>query len=174
VESLYVGEEDRIDLDNGDQVYILKDLSQGADDDLSYFDLEKGGDGTRMDSTKLLELAIVRIVRKDGTEEHPTYDDVRRMKGRHSAKLRDEVMNRWFPLGWAILKEMVDEDDQAARSASGKQSTFSKVIARLHRFGLKESTSLERCGGHMQSIGGPLGGLLTMLRRLLSRKGEQG
>ncbi len=174
MESLYVGEEDRIDLENGDQVFILKDLSQGADDDLSYFDIEKGGDGTRMDSTKVLELAIVRIIRKDGTEEHPTYDDVRQMKSPHSAKIRDEVMNRWFPLGWAILKEMTDDDDQVARSASGKQSIFSKVIARIRRFGLKESTSLERCGGHWQSIGGPLGGLFTILGRLLSRKGAQG
>ena len=162
---LYVGEADRIDLDNGDQVYILQDLSQGADDDLAYFDIEKGGDGTRMDSTKLLELAIVRIVRKDGTEEHPNYADVRLMKGRHSAKLRDEVMNRWFPLGWAILKEMADEDEYPARSASGRPSIFSKGIARLRRFGSKESTSLERCGGHTVNIGERLGGWLKTLRR---------
>jgi len=165
VESLYVGEEDRIDLENGDQVYILRDLSQGADDDLGYFDLEKGGDGTRMDSTKVLELAITRIIRKDGTEEHPTYDDVRRMKGTHSAKIRDEVMNRWFPLGWAILKEMADEDEYPARLASGRQSTFSRAIAKLRRFGSKESTSLERCGGHTLNIGERLGGWLKTLRR---------
>ncbi len=162
---LYVGEAERIDLDNGDQVYILKDLSQGADDDLGYFDLQKGGDGTRMDSTKVLELAIVRIIRKDGTEEHPTYEDVRRMKGTHSAKIRDEVMNRWFPLGWAVLKEMADEDEFQARRASGKQSTFSKVIARIRLFGSRESTSLERCGGHTESIAQRLGGWWKMLRR---------
>ncbi len=165
MESLYVGEEDRIDLENGDQVYILRDLSQGADDDLGYFDLAKGGDGTRMDSTKVLELAIVRIVRKDGTEEHPSYEDVRRMKGTHSAKIRDEVMKRWFPLGWAILTEMVDEDEHPERSASGRLSTFSKVTARLRLFGSKESTSLERCAGHTESIGKRLGGLWKTLRR---------
>ena len=59
-------------------------------------------------------MAIVRIIRTDGTEEHPTDEDVRLMKGTHSAKIRDEVMSRWFPLGWTILKEMVDDDESPA------------------------------------------------------------
>lgn len=162
----YVGEEDRIDLENGDQVYILRDLGQGADDDLWAFDRAQGGSGDAIWIAKLLELAIVRIAHPDGTEEKPTYEDVRLMKGSITAQLREAVMSRWYPLGWAAIKALAEETE----TTSGELSTGSKDSAQTPQNGSSESTSLEQCTGTWGPTGQRRSGLLKILRGLWPRR----
>ena len=158
--SIYVGEEDCIELEGGGRAYILRELSQGVDDDLWAFDRAQGGSGDSIWISKLLELAIVRIVHPDGSEEKPTYEDVRLMKDSISAQLREAVMSRYYPLGWAAIKALAEEEPET-ETTSGEQSTGSKDSARAPQSGSSVSTSLERCTG--------TGGSTEPSRNLLSR-----
>ena len=166
---IYVGAEDCIELENGDKVYILQDLSQGADDDLWAFDRAQGGAGDAIWIAKLLELAIVRIVHPDGGEEKPTYVDVRLMKGSVTVQLREAVMSRWYPLGWAALKALAEEESET-ETTSGEPSTGSKDSAKPPQNGSSASTSLERCTGISGPTGQRLSGLLTTLKGLWPRR----
>lgn len=107
---IYVGDEDCIELEDGTRCYILHDLSQGTDDDLWAFEKAQGlvsipGQRTFWTS-KLLELAIVRIVHPDGTGYKPTPEQIRSMKAAVTERLREEVMSRWFPLSWAEIQAL--------------------------------------------------------------------
>ena len=133
---IYVGEEDCIELEDGTRVYILRELSQGADDDLWAFDMAQGNPSIPGQRTfwitKLLELAIIKIVEPDGEEYKPTFEQLRLMKAGFSDVLREEVMSRWFPLAWTELKALLEagpeEPPQAEETekTSGEPSTGSK------------------------------------------------
>ena len=169
---IYVGEEDCIELEGGIRVYILHDLPQGADDDLWAFDRAQGGSGDAIWMAKLLELAIVRIVHPDGEEEKPTYEDVRLMKGSVTSQLREEVMSRWYPLGWAAIKALAEEEPETeeTETTSGEPSTGSKDSAKTPQHGSSGSTSLERCTGTTGSTEHSRNGLSRMLRGLWPRR----
>ena len=166
---IYVGEEDCIEMESGARVYILRDLPQGADDDLWTFDRAQGGSGDSIWMAKLLELAIVRVVHPDGSEEKPTYEDVRLMKGSVAAQLREAVMNRWYPLGWAAIKALATEGPET-ETTSGEPSTGSKDSAKTPPNGSSASTSLERCTGTTGLTGHNRNGLFEMLRGLWPRR----
>lgn len=155
---IYVGEEDCIHLEDSVRAYILRDLSQGADDDLWAFDRAQGGAGDAIWVSKLIELAIVRIVHPDGSEEKPTLEDVRSMKGSRTAILREAVMSRWYPLGWEAIKALAEEEtaeEAETETNSGRQSTGSKDSAEMPPSGFSGSTSLERCTGTSEPTGSP-------------------
>ena len=120
---IYVGDEDCIELEDGSHCYILHDLSQGASDDLLAYAIARGGDPNAIWLTKLLELAITRIVPPDGPEYKPTWEQVRLFKGAVASRLREEVMSRWFPLAWAQIQALVAETAAEPAMTSGEPST---------------------------------------------------
>lgn len=128
---IFVGEEDCIELDGGTRVYILRELSQGADDDLDSYARSQGGNSNQIWTTKLLELAITRIVMPDGQETKPTFESIRRLKAPVSARLREEIMTRWFPLAWAELQDQL-------RTTSGLPSTGNVDSAAMPLIGSSE------------------------------------
>ena len=126
---IYVGEEVCIDLEDGTKFYILKDLSQGAEDDLTSYDIAQGGQGGTIWNSKLLELAITRIVNPEGEEHKPTIAEVRRMLGSVTAQLREEVMSRWYPLAWEQIKRLTAlEPETPIPADSGEQSTTTEDL----------------------------------------------
>lgn len=178
---IYVGEEDCIEMEDGTRVYILRDLSQGADDDLWAFEMAQGSPsipGQRTFwTTKLLELAIVKMVEPDGEEYKPTLEQVRSMKAGFTDRLREEVMSRWFPLAWAELKALLEagpeeemKEERGTETTSGGPSTGSRDSANRPPRGSSESTSSERCTGTSGPTGRSRSGLLKMLRGLWPRR----
>ncbi len=131
---IYVGEEDTIELEDGTKVALLRDLSQGADDDLTAWDKTQGGDGTAVWTTKLLEVAITKIIPPDGAEYVPTYQQIRAMKGTITDRLRDEVMSRWYPLAWEAIKALIAE-------SSGPQLIGDEDLAGAHQNGTSGPSS---------------------------------
>ena len=129
---IYVGDEDCIELEDGSRCYILQDLSQGADDDLVAYNKTQGGDPNPMVRTiwvtKLLELAITRIVPPDRPEYKPTWDQLRLLKASVSARLREEVLARWFPLAWADIQAM-QMAEAAMETTSGEPSIGIEALA---------------------------------------------
>ena len=129
---IYIGDEDCIELEDGTRCYILHDLSQGADDDLVAYDKTQGGNLNptvrTIWATKILDLAITRIVPPDGPEYKPTWDQLRRLKASVSARLREEVLARWFPLAWAEIQAMqAAEPVEIPAPTSGLPSTGTAV-----------------------------------------------
>ena len=136
---LYVGDEDEIPLEDGTVVFILRDLSQGADDDLWAFELAQGlpsEPGKRTSwTTKLLHLAILRIVEPGQDAYEPTYEQVSRLKVAFAEQLREEVMSRWFPLPWAEIKALLEEEMEEAKETSGPSLITSEVTPNGHQPG---------------------------------------
>ena len=133
---LYVGDEDEITLEDGSVVFILRDLSQGADDDLWAFEAAQGlpsepGKRTFW-TTKLLHLAILRIKEPEQDAYEPTYEQVGRLKIGPAEILRDEVMSRWFPLVWTEIKALMEEE---LEETSGPSLITSEVSANGHPTG---------------------------------------
>lgn len=163
-DSLFGGETVTITLPNGDKAVILVDLSQGIDEDLYEYDRKMGGTGGALWAGKLMQLATVRIERKDGEVLEPvTLDHIRALKSENAGALREEVMARLYPLGWAALLEMEAEDLRAIRTASGELSTSIQDSAPSQTDGSSGPTSLERLGGHIGNTEPPQ---RTLLRRL--------
>ena len=164
-DTLFVGATDTITLENGDKAEIFKDLSQGIDEDLYEYDRKMGGNGGALWMSKLLQLATVRITRKDGEVLEPiTLEHIRALKSAQAAVLRDEVMTRFYPLGWAALVEMEAEDLRAIQTASGEPSTSTQDSAPSPIHGSRGSISLERLNGPTRNTGGLLKRLLTTSR----------
>ena len=138
---LYVGDSDEITLEDGTVVFILRDLSQGADDDLWAFELAQGlpsepGKRTFW-TTKLLHLAILRIKEPELEAYEPTYEQVGQLKIEPAQRLRDEVMSRWFPLEWTELKTLLERElealeEETEEGASGPSLTTSGATANGH------------------------------------------
>jgi hypothetical protein len=117
--SIYVGDEACITLEDGTRVYILADLSEGADDDLGKLVKEKGW----YSPGELIHQAITRIVAPDGEESRPSLADIRRMKMEVVNRIAEEVMARWFPLQLQEYREMVAVGETPSNGTSSSTPT---------------------------------------------------
>ena len=170
---LYVGEEDCIELEDGARVYILRDLSQGADDDLWAYQVAQGspiipGERTFW-TTKMLWLAIVKIVEPGGSEYKPDFEQVRSMKSGIGDRLREEVMSRWFPLDWAELTALLETEPET-ETITGEPLTGSSDSAQTRLDGSSASKSSETCTGTSGPTGHSRSGLWTILKGLWPRR----
>ena len=97
--------EDEIVFADGWKAYISHEMSAGAQEDLEELIANIGQDGAtptrvrRFGEVKLVSLCLRRVVAPDGTESRPAYEQIRRMRRMHFAKLVEEIAARNLPLG---------------------------------------------------------------------------
>ena len=91
-------------------------------------------------TTKLLELAIVRIVEPGGEAYQPSFDQVRLLKAEVSERIREEVMSRWYPLAWADLKALLALPVEV-EEATGPLSIGTEALETIPQNGHAETSS---------------------------------
>lgn len=103
--------EDEIVFSDGWKAYVKHEMTAGDQEDLEDYmvDQQRTGAGDaqvrRLGGVKLVSLNLRRVVSPEGVETRPGYDQVRKMRRAHFARLLGEIAARNPPLGGSAPAE---------------------------------------------------------------------